>query len=680
MRPTMRRGTLGGCSGCVGSEDAREAWERRLAARRSHRGRRFGVKMAVVAVMAALAAAGDHVTRTTSAPRGGGWSSHVDVPADAAAVRANTWRRAMLNERGHLASAALHGGRGAEGDPVQPSEDPCSGTTINAQPDRCAYVTATCPSDEGESLVDYRQFHYCVMDGWPTLSVAALVGVVVLAFYVLGETAEEYFCPVVRRIADVWNLAPSTAGVTLLALGNGAPDVFASLAAFTNAVGPNGAGEVGTGMIGAIVSAGMFVSGGVVGAVAIVAAPFHVEPGPFLRDIGFYLAGAVGVYLVVRSGEVRLWEALCLPGYYLAFVATVVILDRRQDAEIKAAKRSGGAGGGGGEGSVGEMIRRFESGGDSAGGAISAAGAVHGGLMASSSDDDRPPQDVLAAYVRDWFKRLRASANESGGSRGRRALVFLRSLAYAPLDISRRASIPAVDPERWNRFYAMTNVMFGPLLILHVVRDVVPWNHPAVDLGETVGYVPLWAAVLGVSTVCAGALFAVTGYRAPPPRWDLSLGLAFGTSIVWISCAATELLECLTTLGAAMGISPAILGVTVLAWGNSVGDLVADVVIARGGQPTMAVASCYAGPLFNMVMGLGLAFSLKTAELAPAPLPLLHHPNIPLSFAFLFVSLIGSLVVVPRRGYKITKSFGVALIALYAVFTACSVMVEVGVI
>ena len=48
------------------------------------------------------------------------------------------------------------------------------------------------------------------------------------------------------------------------------------------------------------------------------------------------------------------------------------------------------------------------------------------------------------------------------------------------------------------------------------------------------------------------------------------------------------------TLGAAVGISPAILGVTVLAWGNSVGDLVADVVIARGGQPTMAVASCYA--------------------------------------------------------------------------------------
>jgi hypothetical protein len=58
--------------------------------------------------------------------------------------------------------------------------------------------------------------------------------------------------------------------------------------------------------------------------------------------------------------------------------------------------------------------------------------------------------------------------------------------------------------------------------------------------------------VFGASTVGAAALFAATGYRAPPERWDLSLGLAFGTSIVWISCAATELLECLTILGAAM--------------------------------------------------------------------------------------------------------------------------------
>lgn len=78
-----------------------------------------------------------------------------------------------------------------------------------------------------------------------------------------------------------------------------------------------------------------------------------------------------------------------------------------------------------------------------------------------------------------------------------------------------------------------------------------------------------------------------------------------------------ELLACLHTLGIIMGISPSILGITVLAWGNSVGDLVADVVIARSGQPTMAMAACFSGPMFNMLIGLGLAWSVKCAKLYP---------------------------------------------------------------
>jgi sodium/potassium/calcium exchanger 6 len=73
----------------------------------------------------------------------------------------------------------------------------------------------------------------------------------------------------------------------------------------------------------------------------------------------------------------------------------------------------------------------------------------------------------------------------------------------------------------------------------------------------------------------------------------------------------------LHTLGIIMGISPSILGITVLAWGNSVGDLVADVVIARSGQPTMAMAACFSGPMFNMLIGLGLAWSVKCAKLYP---------------------------------------------------------------
>ena len=57
----------------------------------------------------------------------------------------------------------------------------------------------------------------------------------------------------------------------------------------------------------------------------------------------------------------------------------------------------------------------------------------------------------------------------------------------------------------------------------------------------------------------------------------------------------------------------AILGLTVLAIGNSVGDWVADTAVARAGHPSMGVASCFGSPLLNDVLGLGIALTVSTA-------------------------------------------------------------------
>ena len=47
----------------------------------------------------------------------------------------------------------------------------------------------------------------------------------------------------------------------------------------------------------------------------------------------------------------------------------------------------------------------------------------------------------------------------------------------------------------------------------------------------------------------------------------------------------------------------AAMGLTVLAMGNSLGDMAADLAVARSGKPNMAVTACYAGPFFNMCIG-----------------------------------------------------------------------------
>ncbi len=54
-------------------------------------------------------------------------------------------------------------------------------------------------------------------------------------------------------------------------------------------------------------------------------------------------------------------------------------------------------------------------------------------------------------------------------------------------------------------------------------------------------------------------------------------------------------------------IRPVYLGLTILALGNSLLDFFNDTDIARKGSHVMAVTGVLAGPIFNLIMGLGLA-------------------------------------------------------------------------
>ena len=48
-------------------------------------------------------------------------------------------------------------------------------------------------------------------------------------FLILAVTADEYFVPCLNWIAKALNLDENIAGVTFVALGNGAPDIFGAL-------------------------------------------------------------------------------------------------------------------------------------------------------------------------------------------------------------------------------------------------------------------------------------------------------------------------------------------------------------------------------------------------------------------------------------------------------------------
>jgi sodium/potassium/calcium exchanger 6 len=117
---------------------------------------------------------------------------------------------------------------------------------------RCRYLQSSHPPCGPQGYVDYLVLFYCAcgdgqMELWwsPWLGGATIGLWLLLLFYLLGDTASEYFCASLEGLSAALRLPPAVAGVTLLSLGNGAPDVLSSVVAFASGGAGDGAGDVG---------------------------------------------------------------------------------------------------------------------------------------------------------------------------------------------------------------------------------------------------------------------------------------------------------------------------------------------------------------------------------------------------------------------------------------------------
>lgn len=78
-------------------------------------------------------------------------------------------------------------------------------------------------------------------------------------------------------------------------------------------------------------------------------------------------------------------------------------------------------------------------------------------------------------------------------------------------------------------------------------------------------------------------------------------------SIVWIWVACNLIIDMIEIFGVLSGVPSTLLGVTLLAWGNSVGDFIANISISEKGFGEMALTGCFAGPLFDFMFGMGIS-------------------------------------------------------------------------
>jgi len=491
---------------------------------------------------------------------------------------------------------------------------------------------------------------------WLGFAVCAL-WLVMLGLF-LKSTADEFLSPVMVILCDLLSLDAQVAGATLLAFGNGAPDVFAAVAAFTNSKSNADLG------LGSLLGGASFVTTVVLGAV-LMSCPDGVEVrlDQFGRD-AFFLLFAVGWLVLLSLSSVGASVAtsavfLVIYGLYVGLIvwqsrASAKVFGPSHDEEEPLLASD----------PVAELH-----------GALAAVDDAYMvpkpvATMQQQQQHETPPPVTrpghFDAVLNDvYWRTLRAKsfvARESDAELLRLRDMFvgwrvLRML-QTPLGVLRALTIPIPEEAAWNKTLVAAHPPLCALLVMHVTTGL---SHASVVL-------PVLLVSLLVS--CAATLSFQDA--RPPSGWCRRLLLAcvsFVMCVMWIYVVAGEFVALLDAMGVVVGANRSLLGLSLLAWGNSLGDLFNNVSVAKAGYAPMGVAACVAGPVFNLLLGLGASMMVLTGRMYPHSVAIVFDKYTITACALLFGVMLAAILFLVLGFRKLGRCHALLLFLAYGVYT-----------
>ena len=492
---------------------------------------------------------------------------------------------------------------------------------------KCLYIKTHNPC-VSQGYIDYLYLFYCKLGSFPILGYSLLSLWLLVLFYLLGNTASEYFCSSLESLSSLLKLSPTIAGVTLLSLGNGAPDFFSSIVSIMG----EGTCDVG---LNTVLGGASFIICVVVGIISISRGRrvVRVHKSAFIRDVCFLLLVLVFLLVILIQEEIDLWGAIGFSSMYVVYVIVVYT----SHLHWKNCEES-------------------QRGGD------------------SSNCSDLTIPILGKKSCQEEINTVEERAIEGCSEvEVKKSCLCSTPLAFCgtfldilelPLYLPRRLTIPIVSEEKWSKPYAVASVTLAPLLLSAL------WS-PQSENGTFNSSLVAYGIGLLIG-IAFGVLVFVTTEKSIPPKKCIFLWLSGGflMSVAWSYIIAQELVGLLVSLGYMSGINPSILGLTILAWGNSLGDLVTNLTMALKGGPEgtqVAISGCYAGPIFNILIGLGLSLVGSAWSNYPSSVVIPRDPYLLETLVFLAVALLWALVVLPIRNMRLDRVLGGGLLVVYLV-------------
>eukprot|EP00842_Homolaphlyctis_polyrhiza_P000559 jgi/Hompol1/1503/HPOL_003210-RA len=553
--------------------------------------------------------------------------------------------------------------------------------SVLLQPGTPAGANTTAPYSVPVSIIDYMAAHRSIAVVSPLLATLFLGLMLLFLFIALGTTAQSFFCPNLSSIAAFLQLPETVSGVTIAALGNGAADLFSTFAAFKGGLVPLSLGE--------LFGASSFITCCISGLICIVK-PSKLPRRPFIRDVVAFIGAIVLVSSFTASGSLTTEMGLGLVVYYLVYV-TVVIVGAYLTHRERLSQRA----------HLAERDRMSSTNLSPGVPAVAAEEEILSYAPVRFSDQSNLYETVIEPLIKHampivfkwssmtWIQRCAAffSApvvfvmalttpvmheqyfeNDAGDGGYIRIMDDLAGSSGAGAGASASANdvdgveesvIVMKQEEELPPVLTSLQILLLPLLVCMVFQ--VHQNPVAIGSGTSL-MVPVW-----VLAIFAGMmLFAFARWVLNPlvPRQaalkTLSI-LGFIVSMLYISTISNELVGLLDVIGKLSGLDETLLGLTLFAFGNSIGDLVTNVSLAQMGYPTMAIGACYGSPMLNIVLGIGFSTLYTIGTTGHSIVIHTMAPTFWLTGVGLLLVLTGTLVYAVMNQYFVGERFAVIL-------------------
>ncbi|XP_056464584.1 sodium/potassium/calcium exchanger 1-like isoform X4 [Gadus chalcogrammus] len=170
---------------------------------------------------------------------------------------------------------------------------------------------------------------------------------------------------------------------------------------------------------------------------------------------------------------------------------------------------------------------------------------------------------------------------------------------------------------------------------------------------------PLWLTVPDVRNPASRKFFAMT----------------FMGSILWIGVFSYLMVWWAHQVGETVGISEEIMGLTILAAGTSIPDLITSVIVARKGLGDMAVSSSVGSNIFDITIGLPVPWLMYSLSHGNQPIQVRSN-GLFCAIVLLFLMLLFVIISIAACRWRMSRGLGLTMFVLYFLFLVLSVMLE----